>query len=154
VPIHSPLTVRVNYSYILIMVLVLVIGDLHIPNLTHDLPAKFKKLLASHDRHICLWTRLTSQVPGKIGQIICTGNVSDKETYDYLRTIAPDVHVVRGEFDQVRSSLRSNKTYIDGWLEHAFPTVINDTTSIPQNWSCSRTTDRSGWRYGYASCIS
>lgn len=27
------------------MVLVLVIGDLHIPNLTHDLPAKFKKLL-------------------------------------------------------------------------------------------------------------
>jgi len=29
------------------MVLVLVIGDLHIPNLTHDLPAKFKKLLVS-----------------------------------------------------------------------------------------------------------
>ena len=27
------------------MVLVLVIGDLHIPTLTHDLPAKFKKLL-------------------------------------------------------------------------------------------------------------
>lgn len=25
----------------------------------------------------------------------------DKETYDYLRTIAPDVHVVRGEFDDV-----------------------------------------------------
>lgn len=40
-------------------------------------------------------------MPGKIGQIICTGNVSDKETYDYLRTIAPEVHVVRGEFDQV-----------------------------------------------------
>ncbi|KAE8537786.1 hypothetical protein D1P53_005842 [Cryptococcus gattii VGV] len=59
------------------MVLVLVIGDLHIPNLVHDLPAKFKKLL----------------VPGKIGQIICTGNVCDKETYDYLRTTAPEVHV-------------------------------------------------------------
>jgi vacuolar protein sorting-associated protein 29 len=29
------------------MVLVLVIGDLHIPTLTHDLPAKFKKLLVS-----------------------------------------------------------------------------------------------------------
>lgn len=40
-------------------------------------------------------------MPGKIGQIICTGNVSDRETYDYLRTIAPDVHVVRGEFDEV-----------------------------------------------------
>ncbi|WVR07074.1 hypothetical protein IAU60_004113 [Kwoniella sp. DSM 27419] len=66
------------------MVLVLVIGDLHIPTLTHDLPAKFKKLL----------------VPGKIGQIICTGNVCDKETYDYLRTIAPEVYVVRGELDE------------------------------------------------------
>ena len=32
------------------MVLVLVIGDLHIPTLTHDLPAKFKKLLVS----VCL----------------------------------------------------------------------------------------------------
>jgi vacuolar protein sorting-associated protein 29 len=41
------------------------------------------------------------QVPGKIGQIICTGNVCDKETYDYLRTIAPEIHVVRGEFDDV-----------------------------------------------------
>ncbi|WVQ82382.1 hypothetical protein IAT38_004510 [Cryptococcus sp. DSM 104549] len=66
------------------MVLVLVIGDLHIPSLIHDLPAKFKKLL----------------VPGKIGQIVCTGNVCDKETYDYLRQIAPEVHVVRGEFDE------------------------------------------------------
>ena len=34
------------------MVLVLVIGDLHIPTLTHDLPAKFKKLL------VCLHTQL------------------------------------------------------------------------------------------------
>lgn len=66
--------------------LVLVIGDLHIPHRVHDLPAKFKKLL----------------VPGKIQQIICTGNVCDKETLDYLRTIAPDVNVVRGDYDEVR----------------------------------------------------
>lgn len=65
--------------------LVLVIGDLHIPHRVHDLPAKFKKLL----------------VPGKIQQIICTGNVCDKETLDYLRTIAPDVNVVRGDYDEV-----------------------------------------------------
>jgi vacuolar protein sorting-associated protein 29 len=69
------------------MVLVLVIGDFHIPHRIHDLPAKFKKLL----------------VPGKIQQIICTGNVCDKETYDYLRTVAPDVNVVRGDYDEVRS---------------------------------------------------
>jgi vacuolar protein sorting-associated protein 29 len=69
------------------MVLVLVIGDLHIPHRTHDLPSKFKKLL----------------VPGKIQQILCTGNVCDRETYDYLRTVAADVHVVRGDYDEVRS---------------------------------------------------
>ena len=67
------------------MVLVLVIGDLHIPHRIHDLPAKFKKLL----------------VPGKIQQIICTGNVCDKETLEYLRTVAPDVNVVRGDYDEV-----------------------------------------------------
>ncbi|KAJ7582972.1 Metallo-dependent phosphatase [Mycena floridula] len=65
------------------MVLVLIIGDLHIPHRVYDLPVKFKKLL----------------VPGKIQQILCTGNVCDKETYEYLRTISPDVHVVRGDFD-------------------------------------------------------
>ena len=70
------------------MVLVLVIGDLHIPHRTHDLPSKFKKLL----------------VPGKIQQILCTGNVCDRETYDYLRTVAADVHIVRGDYDEVRSS--------------------------------------------------
>ena len=68
------------------MVLVLVIGDLHIPHRAHDLSAKFKKLL----------------VPGKIQQILCTGNVCDKETYEYLRTVAADVHVVRGDYDEVR----------------------------------------------------
>ena len=68
------------------MVLVLVIGDLHIPHRIHDLPSKFKKLL----------------VPGKIQQILCTGNVCDRETYDYLRTVAADVHVVRGDYDEVR----------------------------------------------------
>ena len=71
------------------MVLVLVIGDFHIPHRTHDLPSKFKKLL----------------VPGKIQQILCTGNVCDRETYDYLRTVAADVHVVRGDYDEVRGSV-------------------------------------------------
>jgi vacuolar protein sorting-associated protein 29 len=69
------------------MVLVLVIGDLHIPHRIHDLPGKFKKLL----------------VPGKIQQILCTGNVCDRETYEYLRTVSPDVNVVKGDYDEVRS---------------------------------------------------
>lgn len=67
------------------MVLVLIIGDLYIPHRAHDLPAKFRKLL----------------VPGKIQQILCTGNVCDQETYEYLRTVASDVCVVRGDYDEV-----------------------------------------------------
>ncbi|KNZ64638.1 uncharacterized protein VP01_1008g6 [Puccinia sorghi] len=66
------------------MVLLLTIGDLHIPIRTHDLPNKFKKLL----------------VPGKIGQIVCTGNVCDRETWEYLRSISNDVRGVRGDFDE------------------------------------------------------
>uniref|UniRef100_A0A0N4ZWR1 Vacuolar protein sorting-associated protein 29 n=1 Tax=Parastrongyloides trichosuri TaxID=131310 RepID=A0A0N4ZWR1_PARTI len=63
--------------------LVLVIGDFHIPNKAHTLPLKFKKLL----------------VPNKIQHIICTGNLCCKETYDYLRSLASDVHIVRGDVD-------------------------------------------------------
>jgi len=65
------------------MVLVLVIGDMHIPHRQADLPKKFKALLQ----------------PGKIQHVICTGNCVDKLTYDYLHTLASDVHMVRGDFD-------------------------------------------------------
>jgi hypothetical protein len=41
------------------MVLVLVIGDLHIPTLTHDLPAKFKRLLVSCQHHFMAGDELT-----------------------------------------------------------------------------------------------
>ena len=44
------------------MVLVLALGDLHIPHRAADLPAKFKSML----------------VPGKIQHIICTGNLCVK----------------------------------------------------------------------------
>jgi len=64
--------------------LVLVLGDLHIPHRASALPSKFKKLL----------------VPGRIQHILCTGNLCTKETLDYLKTLASDVHVVRGEFDE------------------------------------------------------
>ncbi|CAO1619758.1 unnamed protein product [Sympodiomycopsis kandeliae] len=64
--------------------LVLLLGDLHLPLRASSLPLKFRKLL----------------VPGKIQQIICTGNVCDRETWEYLRTIAPDVKGVKGDFDE------------------------------------------------------
>ena len=70
------------------MVLVLCIGDLHIPHRVADLPAKFKSLL----------------VPGKIQHVLCTGDLCVREAHDYLRALAPDVHVVRGQFDEPRPS--------------------------------------------------
>ncbi len=66
------------------MVLVLCLGDLHVPHRAVDLPAKFKSLLA----------------PGKIHQILCTGNLTAESMYDYLRSICSDVVVTQGDFDE------------------------------------------------------
>lgn len=65
------------------MVLVLVVGDMHIPFRASGLSPKFKKLL----------------VPGKIQHILCTGNLTTKDSYDYLKSLAADVHIVKGDFD-------------------------------------------------------
>jgi vacuolar protein sorting-associated protein 29 len=67
------------------------LGDLHIPHRCSSLPSKFKKLL----------------VPGRIQHILCTGNLCTKESYDYLKTLASDVHIVRGDFDEVNYFLLS-----------------------------------------------
>uniref|UniRef100_A0A8C9BQM1 Uncharacterized protein n=1 Tax=Phocoena sinus TaxID=42100 RepID=A0A8C9BQM1_PHOSS len=58
--------------------------DLHIPHWSNSLPAKFKKLL----------------VPGMIQHTLCTGNLCTEESYDYLQTLAGDVHIVRGDFNE------------------------------------------------------
>ncbi|VDL73560.1 unnamed protein product [Nippostrongylus brasiliensis] len=63
--------------------LVLLIGDLHIPHREYNLSPKFRKLL----------------VPNKMQHVLCTGNLCNRESVDYLRSLSSDVHVVRGEFD-------------------------------------------------------
>lgn len=76
-----------------LLVLVLVIGDLHIPVRCHDLPFKFKKLL----------------VPGKIQQVLLTGNLCDSETLDWLRSICNgDVRAVRGDWDEVSMGITAS----------------------------------------------
>lgn len=64
--------------------LVLVVGDLHIPHRASHIPEKFKRML----------------VPNKMQHVLCTGNLTSKEQYDELRSLAPNVHVVRGDFDE------------------------------------------------------
>jgi len=66
------------------MVLVLVVGDTHVPHRAAAIHAKFKKLL----------------VPGKIQHILATGNLCSKDVQDYFRTLASDVHFVKGDFDE------------------------------------------------------
>ena len=39
-------------------------------------------------------------MPGKVQHILCTGNLCTKESMDYLRTLASDIHVVQGDFDE------------------------------------------------------
>jgi Calcineurin-like phosphoesterase superfamily domain len=63
--------------------LVLIIGDFHIPHRASGIPDKFQRMF----------------VPNKMQHVLCTGNLSTKEQYDELRSLAPNVHVVRGSFD-------------------------------------------------------
>lgn len=73
--------------------LVLLIGDFHIPHRAHDLPEKFKKMLQ----------------PGKIQHILCTGNLCSKEVYQFLKKVAPNVHIVKGDFDDKIPDVKMNE---------------------------------------------
>ncbi|KEG12991.1 vacuolar sorting protein [Trypanosoma grayi] len=65
------------------MVLVLVVGDLHVPQRAAAVPEAFTHMFT----------------PGRINMVLITGNVGCREMYDYFRTIAPDVYCAKGEFD-------------------------------------------------------
>lgn len=68
------------------------------------IPPQFKKLLA----------------PGKIGQILCLGNITSKETYEFLRGIAPDLQIVKGDFDVDAPNLALSKVVTHGSLRIGF----------------------------------
>mmetsp|Transcript_9346 Transcript_9346/g.13689 ORF Transcript_9346/g.13689 Transcript_9346/m.13689 type:complete len:246 (+) Transcript_9346:195-932(+) len=73
--------------------LVLVLGDLHIPQRAGSIPEKFKRML----------------VPNKMQHVICTGNLGCKEQYEELRELAPNVHVVTGDFEYESPASSENK---------------------------------------------
>jgi len=75
--------------------LVLLIGDLHIPHRVAGIPDKFKKLL----------------VPEKIEAVICTGNLCCPEQFSYLKSLSTDLHVSRPRAScAARRALRSLRT--------------------------------------------
>ncbi|CBH18481.1 vacuolar sorting protein, putative [Trypanosoma brucei gambiense DAL972] len=65
------------------MVLVLVVGDLHVPQRAASIPKVFTQMFT----------------PGRIQLVLITGNVGCREMYDYFRSIVPDVYCAKGEFD-------------------------------------------------------
>ena len=64
--------------------LILVIGDLHIPQRKLVIPEQFLKLI----------------VPGKIDRIISVGNLTTADQYKWLKTICKDITAVLGDFDE------------------------------------------------------
>ncbi|PVU92707.1 hypothetical protein BB560_006032, partial [Smittium megazygosporum] len=56
---------------------------MHIPDRAINIPTQFRKLL----------------VPGKIEKILCTGNLCDQPTYNYLNAICQDIELVAGDYD-------------------------------------------------------
>lgn len=68
--------------------LVLVLGDLHIPQRASKIPAPFKRML----------------VPNRMQHVICTGNLSN-EQFEQVRSLAPNLHVVAGDYDDPSSGL-------------------------------------------------
>lgn len=62
--------------------LVLILGDLHIPERAGAIPEKFKRML----------------VPNKMKHVLCTGNIGRGQFNEFC-SFAPNVHVVRGDFD-------------------------------------------------------
>ncbi|KAK4251661.1 Metallo-dependent phosphatase-like protein [Corynascus novoguineensis] len=97
--------------------LILVIGDLHIPDRALDIPPKFKKLLS----------------PGKISQTLCLGNLTDRATYDYLRSISPDLKMVRGRMDVEATSLPLTQVVTHGSVRVGFLegfTLVSDEPDV------------------------
>ena len=60
---------------------------------------------------------------------MCLGNITDKETYDFLRQTAPDLHIVKGDFDTEAANLALSKVVQHGGLRIGF---THGHTIIPQ----------------------
>ena len=63
--------------------LVLVVGDMFIPQRSPDITDQFKSILT----------------PNKVQHVLCLGNIGNKESYDWLRSLSNDFHSVKGDFD-------------------------------------------------------
>ena len=64
--------------------LVLVVGDMYVPQRSQDIDPQFKTIL----------------IPNKLQHVLSLGNIGSHESYDWLRTLSNDFHSVKGDFDE------------------------------------------------------
>ena len=68
-------------------------------------------------------------VPNKMQHVICTGNLGSKEQYEELRNLAPNVHVVTGDFEYT-NILPSESSDGTGGAESSSPMTFPDTKVV------------------------
>lgn len=59
---------------------------MNIPHRAADIPPSFKELL----------------VPNKVQYVFCPGNVGNRETMDWIKTLSGNSHFVKGDFDETK----------------------------------------------------
>ena len=64
--------------------LVLVVGDMFVPQRSPDINEKFKSIL----------------IPNKIQHVLSLGNIGSRESYDWLKSLSNDFHTVKGDYDE------------------------------------------------------
>ena len=64
--------------------LVLVVGDMFVPQRSPDINEKFKSIL----------------IPNKIQHVLSVGNIGSRESYDWLKSLSNDFHTVKGDYDE------------------------------------------------------
>jgi len=64
--------------------LVLVVGDMFVPQRSPDITEQFKTILT----------------PNKVQHVLCLGNIGNQESLDWLKSLSNDFHNVKGDFDE------------------------------------------------------
>ena len=64
--------------------LVLVVGDMFVPQRSQDIDPQFKTIL----------------IPNKLQHVLSLGNIGSRESYDWLKSLSNDFHSVKGDFDE------------------------------------------------------
>lgn len=64
--------------------LVLVVGDMFVPDKCSDIPEQFKSILS----------------PNKLQYVLSLGNNGSRESYDWLKSLSNNFHGVKGDYDE------------------------------------------------------